>query len=237
MHTQGHFKHGTKVKQLQRWLTNETFAPLFMGNTRTRGYSNPEVFKMFILLYGARNSVVVEALCYKPEGQGFRTRWGEWIFSIYLILPAGLGSGVYSASNRNEYQKQKNNVERVRCVGLTTLPPSVSRLSIQCGIFNISQPYRPPRPVTGIVLLRIEHGCIQFQTLQFISRPSLLKDLNIFLDVHVSCSVEKNIYWQRIRWYVVQYLHEAQSNFHETTRFKVTKGNWAASRSPSLAML
>jgi hypothetical protein len=30
--------------------------------------------------------------------------------SIYLILSAALGPGVYSASNRNEYQKQKNNV-------------------------------------------------------------------------------------------------------------------------------
>jgi hypothetical protein len=29
-------------------------------------------------------------------------------FSIYLILPATLCPGVYSASNRNEYQKQKN---------------------------------------------------------------------------------------------------------------------------------
>jgi hypothetical protein len=29
-------------------------------------------------------------------------------FSIYLILPAALGPGVCSASNRNEYQKQKN---------------------------------------------------------------------------------------------------------------------------------
>jgi hypothetical protein len=27
-----------------------------------------------------------------------------------LILPATLGLGVYSASNRNEYQQQKNNV-------------------------------------------------------------------------------------------------------------------------------
>jgi hypothetical protein len=31
-------------------------------------------------------------------------------FSIYLILPAALGLGVYSVSNINEYQKQENNV-------------------------------------------------------------------------------------------------------------------------------
>jgi hypothetical protein len=31
-------------------------------------------------------------------------------FSIDLILPAALGPRVYSASNGNEYQKQKNNV-------------------------------------------------------------------------------------------------------------------------------
>jgi hypothetical protein len=30
-------------------------------------------------------------------------------FYIYLILPAALGPGVYSASNGNEYQKHKNN--------------------------------------------------------------------------------------------------------------------------------
>jgi hypothetical protein len=35
-------------------------------------------------------------------------------------------------------------------VGLTTLPPSMSLLASQCGILNISQPYRPPWPVTGI---------------------------------------------------------------------------------------
>jgi hypothetical protein len=58
----------------------------------------------------ARRSIVVKALCYKPEGHGLETREGEWFLSIYLILPAALSPGVYSAANRNEYQKHKNNV-------------------------------------------------------------------------------------------------------------------------------
>jgi hypothetical protein len=31
-------------------------------------------------------------------------------FLIYLILPAALDPGVHTATNRNEYQKQKNDV-------------------------------------------------------------------------------------------------------------------------------
>jgi hypothetical protein len=34
----------------------------------------------------------------------------KFSFSIYLTLPAEPSLEVYSASNRNEYQKQKNNV-------------------------------------------------------------------------------------------------------------------------------
>jgi hypothetical protein len=51
--------------------------------------------------------IVVKVLCYKPEASGFETQC-ERIFPIYLTLPAALGLGVHSASNRNEYQKQKN---------------------------------------------------------------------------------------------------------------------------------
>jgi hypothetical protein len=61
-------------------------------------------------MWRAHSSVVIKAPCYKPEGRKFETRWSEWISSIYLILLAALGPGVHSASNRNKYQKQKNNV-------------------------------------------------------------------------------------------------------------------------------
>jgi hypothetical protein len=59
------------------------------------------------------------------------------LFPIYPIHPAALGPGVYSVSNRNEYRKQKN-----KCLW-----------GVERGIPNISKPYRPPGPVTGIALL------------------------------------------------------------------------------------
>jgi hypothetical protein len=59
---------------------------------------------------GTSGGVVLKSLRYKPKGIGFQIRWGDWIFSIYLILPAALGPGIHSSSNRNEYQKQTNNL-------------------------------------------------------------------------------------------------------------------------------
>jgi hypothetical protein len=48
---------------------------------------------------------VAKELFYNPEGRGSRPYEAIDYFSIYLILPAALGPGVYSASNKNKYQK------------------------------------------------------------------------------------------------------------------------------------
>jgi hypothetical protein len=54
-------------------------------------------------------------------------------------------------------------VKRVRRASLKTLLQSVSRLFRQCGILNISLPYRAPRSFTGIDVLNFTDICVVMQ--------------------------------------------------------------------------
>jgi hypothetical protein len=64
---------------------------------------------------------LVEAMRYKPEGRGFDSLWCNWNFS----LAYSYGPGVYSASNRNEYQERFLRGKGGQCIGLN-IPHSCS---------------------------------------------------------------------------------------------------------------
>jgi hypothetical protein len=47
---------------------------------------------------------VVGTLRYKPEGNGFDSRWNHYSFLIELVLLATMAPAVTRASNINEYE-------------------------------------------------------------------------------------------------------------------------------------
>jgi hypothetical protein len=69
----------------------------------------------------------------------------------------------------------------------------VSRLSTQCGILNISQAYRPPLPVTGIVLHFLSYGATSVRLC------SALMFTLLWHTLHESASVKAAIVSAKIR--------------------------------------
>jgi hypothetical protein len=82
------------------------------------------------------------ALCYKPEGREFDSRWSHWDFSLTYSFRMHYGHGVKSASDKSDNLGYTSRGKGGRCVGLTALPPS----SADC--LEIWEP-KPPGAVGG----------------------------------------------------------------------------------------
>jgi len=102
----------------------------------------------------------VKFLRYKPEDRGFDSRWCQQNFSLTQSFRPHYGPGVYSASNRNEYQEYFLGVKAAGTWGwhYHLHVPTV----LKSGSLNPLEPSRPVQACNEIALpftVRLAQSC------------------------------------------------------------------------------
>jgi hypothetical protein len=100
-------------------------------------------------------TLLAEALCYKPESRRLESRWGHCTFSHLPNPCSRIMTLVYTRplTHTSIRNLPAGRAKRGPSLRFTSSPPSVSQLSRQYGVLDVSQPYRPERLVTGLALL------------------------------------------------------------------------------------